>query len=62
MLEIKFTGIFKDAEELFQYLIKRNENLELVEIEVEKEERKNILGIKEYKNIIIATFVEKEEE
>lgn len=62
MLEIKFTGIFKDAEELFQDFIKRNENLELVEIEVEKEERKNILGIKEYKNIIIATFVEKEEE
>jgi hypothetical protein len=62
MLEIKFTGIFKDAEELFQDFIRRNENLELVEIEVEKEERKNILGIKEYKNIIIATFVEKEEE
>ena len=62
MLEIKFTGIFKDAEELFQDFIKRNDNLELVEIEVEKEERKNILGIKDYKNIIIATFVEIEEE
>lgn len=62
MLEIKFTGTFKDAEELFQDFIKRNENLELVQIEVKKEERKNILGIKKYKNIIIATFVEKEEE
>ena len=62
MLEIKFTGIFKDAEKLFQDFIKRNDNLELVEIEVEKEERKNILGINDYKNIITATFVEKEEE
>lgn len=62
MLEIKFTGIFKDAEELFQDFIKRNDNLALVEIEVEKEERKNILGIKSEKNIIIATFVEKTEE
>lgn len=29
MLEIKFTGIFKDAEKLFQDFIKRNDNLEL---------------------------------
>lgn len=62
MLEIEFTGIFKDAEELFQDFIKRNDNLKLVEIKVEKEERKNILGLKDERNIIIATFVEKEEE
>jgi hypothetical protein len=62
MLEVRFTGIFKDSEELFQDFIKRNDNLILIDIDLEKEESKNLLGIKIEKNIIIATFTEKEEE
>lgn len=62
MLEVRFTGIFKDSEELFQEFIKRNDNLILIDIDLQKEESKNLLGIKIEKNIIIATFTEKEEE
>lgn len=62
MLEVRFAGIFKDSEELFQDFIKRNDNLILIDIDLEKEESKNLLGIKIEKNIIIATFTEKEEE
>lgn len=62
MLEVRFTGIFKDSEELFQDFIKRNDNLILIDIDLEKEESKNLLGMKIEKNIIIATFTEKEEE
>ena len=46
MLEVRFTGIFKDSEELFQDFIKRNDNLILIDIDLEKEESKNLLGIK----------------
>lgn len=62
MLEVRFTGIFKDSEELFQEFIKRNDNLILIDIDLQKEESKNLLGKKIEKNIIIATFTEKEEE